>query len=93
MSKFKYEVIDNKLVVGLDSNEDGQASLELKLSLAEAIQEAFKKSEGVQGVKSATVKFEGAKLILVVDSDKDGEPLLHLTLDLFEGIEETGVLK
>lgn len=93
MSKIKYDIQENNLVIGLDANEDGQNSLEVKLSLSEAIQEAFKKGVAVEGVKSATVKFEGTKLIVVVDSDKDGEALLTLSADLFEGLEETGALK
>lgn len=93
MSKVNYKVEANKLVIGLDANEDGQNSLNLSIDLNEAVQEAFKKGEKVEGVKSASVKFEGTVLMIVVDSDKDGEPLLDLKIDLFEGIEETGILK
>ena len=92
-NKLNYEVKDNALSVGLDANQDGQNSLNLKLQLSEAVQEAFAKGVAVEGVKSASIKFEGSKLVLVVDTDKDGEALLNLEVDLFEAIEETGVLK
>lgn len=93
MSKVNYKVQDNSLQVGLDANEDGQNSLTLKININEAIAEAFKKGAAVDGVKSASIKFEGSKLVLIVDSDKDSEQLLSLEADLFEAIEETGVLK
>jgi len=93
MSKVKYVVQDSNLKVSLDANEDGVASLDLTLNLSEALQEAFNKEAAVEGVQTASIKFEGSKLVLIVDTDKDGEPLLTLELDLFEAIEETGILK
>lgn len=93
MSKVNYKVQDNNLQVGLDANEDGQNSLTLKINLSEAIKEALKKGAAVEGVKTATIKFEGLKLIVVIDSDKDGVPLLTVEADITEAIEETGILK
>lgn len=93
MSKLNYKVQDNNLLVGLDTNQDGQNSLELKLNLSEAVKEAFSNGTSLEGVKPAVIKFEGTKLILVVDTDKDGEHLLTLNLDLIETLEEIGFLK
>lgn len=93
MSKFDVSVEGDVLVLGLDSNEDGEKVLEAKLHLNEALQEAFKKGDAVEGVKVVDFKFSLTKLTVSIDTDKDGEKLLELTIDLAEAIDETGVLK
>lgn len=93
MSKVNYEIKDGHLILGGDTNEDGQNSVGLKLSLNEAVEEAFKKGEAVEGVKVAQVKFLGTQLQVLVDTDKDGEQLLELTLDIGEILDEAGVFK
>lgn len=91
--KLVFDVKDNHLVLGLDADKDGVKSLDLKLSLTEAVQEAFAKGTAVEGVKSASIRFEGMSLVIVIDTDKDGEALLTFTANLPEGIKETGILK
>ena len=93
MSKFDFEIKDNQLIATGDSNEDGQPVATIKLSLNEAVQEAFSKGEAVEGVKVADVKFTGTQLIVSVDTDRDGEKLLDLTIDLAEALDESGLLK
>lgn len=93
MKKVNYKVEGGKLLLGLDSNEDGANSIDLELEINEAIQEAFAKGEEVEGAKSVKVAFTGTTLTVEVDSDKDGEALLLLKVNLAEAIDETGVLK
>lgn len=93
MEKFNYEVEDGKLKLGLDSNKDGVNSINLELSLNEAIGEALAKGAEVEGAKSVSVAFTGTTLVVEVDSDKDGEKLMKLEINLAEAIDETGVLK
>lgn len=88
MGKLNYEVKEGVLHMGADSNEDGENSISLKLHLNEAIQEAFKKGEAVEGVKVVGFKFELTKLKLQLDTDKDGENLLELEIDLAESFDE-----
>ena len=86
--KVNYEVKDNALNVGLDSNEDGQNSVSLKVNLSEALGEAFQKGTAVEGAKVVEVKFELTKLKVVLDTDKDDENLLELEIDLAEAFDE-----
>jgi len=88
MSKGSLEFKDGKLVAGLDTNEDGQNVLEVKISMTEALEEVLKREDPKEGVKIADLKMDGAKLILKVDTDKDGEELLDLVFDLSEGLDE-----
>lgn len=88
MGKISQKVEDNKLKVAVDSNEDGEASLALQLNISEGIQEAMRTGTAVEGVKPASIKFNGTKMIVVIDSDKDGESSLELTVDLMESVDE-----
>lgn len=88
MSKLNQEIKDGKLHVGVDSNEDGENSLALKLNLSEAIQEAIAKGEAVEGVKVVDFKFELTKLVIKLDTDKDGEEVIELVVDLAESFDE-----
>lgn len=88
MSKVNFEVKDAALNVGVDVNEDGQNSVNLKVFLSEALEEAFKKEAAVDGVKVAEVKFELTKLKIILDTDKDGEKLMELEVDLAETFDE-----
>ena len=94
MSKVNFKVEDGFLKAGIDANEDGQESMNLKLSMNEAIQEAFQKGVSIEGAKVVDFKFELTRLKLVIDTDKDGENLLELDIDLAEAIDEaTGAFK
>ncbi len=93
MSKVNFKIEDNQLKVGLDADQDGVNSLNLKVELSEAFKEAFNKGTAVEGIKSASIKFQDGKLVAVIDTDKDGVAALTLELNLPEGIKETGVLK
>jgi len=88
MSKLNFDVKDGSLKVGVDSNEDGQNSLDLELSLSEAVGEALSRGEAVEGAKLVELKFELTTLVLKVDTDKDGEKLLDLKVDLGEAADE-----
>lgn len=93
MSKYNIGVEGETLKVGLDLNEDGQEVVTLKLSLKEAVQEAFTKGGKIEGVKVVDFRFELTQLVLKIDSDQDGETLAEIRIDLAEAIDEAGVLK
>lgn len=88
------EYRDGHIVAGIDSNKDGENSVSVKLSIAEALQEGFaalkkgEKKEIVVDVKSVRYKFEDGKIIVEVDTDKDGEALLTVDVDMAESFEE-----
>lgn len=86
--KVSIEFKDNALVAGLDSNQDGEKSIDLKLHLKEALAEAMDKGEAQVDAKVVSVKFELTKLKVMIDTDKDGEPLLELTVDLGDSFDE-----
>lgn len=94
MAKFDVKVEENKLKLGLDSDEDGVNSVTLSIVLDEAVQEILKKGEAVEG--ETVVKFAiqpTGELSLKVDTDKDGEPSVELNVNIMEGINEAGLLK
>lgn len=86
--KVDYAFAGDELQVGVDSNQDGQKAIMLKLKLSEAVGEAFAKGEAVEGVEVVGFKFEGSKLMIEIDSDKDGEKVLVLEADLAEVADE-----
>ena len=88
MSKLNQEIKDGKLLVGVDTNEDGENSLSMKLNLSEAVSEAIAKGEAVEGVKVVDFKFELTKLVIKLDTDKDGENVLELVVDIAESFDE-----
>lgn len=88
MGKLSSVFEGNKLKVGLDLNEDGEKSVELELSVNEALQEAMRTGKEVEGVKMVSMKFVGSKMVIVLDTDKDGEPVAKLSVDLMESIDE-----
>lgn len=91
--QFNVKVENDNLVFGADFNKDGEPSIKGKLSLTEAIKEAFMKGTAVEGVKVASLKFALTKLIVVIDTDKDGQNLLEIEVDLAEGLDEAGLIK
>lgn len=93
MSKFEAKVEEGKLVASLDMNEDGEKLLQVKLSMGEAIEEAFKKGQKLEGVKLVSFGFEGKALVMKVDSDQDGQEVLELKVDLGEALDEVGLFK
>ena len=88
MSKVNYEVKKGNLHIGIDSNEDGQNAISIKLSLTEAIQEAIFRGTPLEGAKVVDFKFDLTRLILKIDTDRDGEALLELEIDLAEVFDE-----
>lgn len=88
MSKVNYAVKDGNLNIGVDSNEDGQNSVTIKLNLTEAIQEAIFRGDAVEGAKVVDFSFQFTKLVLKIDTDRDGEALLELEIDLAEVFDE-----
>jgi len=86
--KLKFEVKGGVLNLGVDADEDGEKSLEIKLHLTEAVQEAFDRGTPLEGAKLVDFKFEGTKLVLKLDTDKDGEALLEFEVNLAEAIDE-----
>ena len=83
-----FEMQGSKLMLGVDSNKDGEKLLELSLDVSEGFKEAMKKGVALEGVKMVSFKFEGTKLQLVLDTDKDGKELMSLSLDLMEALDE-----
>ena len=51
MKKFDVKTEDGKVCLGLDLNGDGQNSIDLKLKMSEAIEEAFARGEAIEGAK------------------------------------------
>jgi hypothetical protein len=90
--KINFEIKENKLQVGVDTDQDGEKSLDLKVHLGEAIQEAFARQEAIEGNKLVSIKFELTKLRIKVDTDKDGEEVLDLSIDLGESFSEVSGL-
>ncbi len=88
MGKVSYTVKDQELNLAVDLNEDGEPSVEMKLNINEGIQEAMRTGKPVEGVKVASMKFEGTKLVLVLDTDQDGEPVASMKIDMIESIDE-----
>lgn len=86
--KLNFEVKDGNLEIGLDSNQDGEKSLKMKLYLSEALGEVMSRGDAVEGAKLVSLKFEFTKLKVQIDTDKDGEPLLELEIDLGEVFDE-----
>ena len=92
--KLTFEVKDGALNLAVDSNQDGEPVVKMKLNLSEAVQESFSKGEAIEGVKVVDFKFSLTKLNLTLDTDRDGEKLLELEIDLAEGLDEgTGLFK
>ncbi len=92
--KISTEFKDGTLIAGLDLNQDGEKSFDMKIHLNEALEEAIKRGEPIEGAKVVDFKFELTKMILVLDTDKDGEKLLELKIDLAEAFDEgTSLIK
>lgn len=80
----------------LDTDGDGVKSINLKLHLSEAFQEAMEKFKGGEEVidpvkvevKALELKFVGGTMQLSIDTDKDGEKLLELEANLMEAVDE-----
>lgn len=88
MSKVETKIEDGKVVVAVDSNEDGQASLKLNVKLDEAIKEAIKRGDKVEGEAVVKFKMTATGLSLDLDTDRDGVPSLSLEADLGEIFDE-----
>lgn len=86
--KLDFSVEEGKLKFSLDPNADGENLLDGELVLSEALGEAFKKGEKVEGAKVVDFDFSLSKLKIVLDTDKDGEKLLELNIDLSEALDE-----
>lgn len=91
--KFDVSFENNELNLGIDLNKDGEKLMKVKLNLGEAIQEAFKKGEAIEGAKVVAFEFKLTKLVVKIDTDRDGESLLEIEIDLAEALDEVGVLK
>ena len=83
-----YKFEDGKFSFSVDSNKDGEPSLKGSILLDEAIQEAFKKGEALEGVKAVKFDVSLGGLKCEVDSDKDGEKSLEIEVNFGEAIDE-----
>lgn len=86
--KINVTMEESKLKVGVDTNEDGQNAVEVKLNVKEGLEELFSKGEVKLEVKTLSLKLVGTKVVMTVDTDKDGESLLEVDADLLESYEE-----
>ena len=84
----KYEVKGSEFHLAVDSNDDGEPVLQMKLKMNEALKEAMKRGDAVEGAKVVGVEFSATKLMIKIDSDKDGESMIDLEIDLMEGFDE-----
>ena len=72
-----------------DSDKDGEASVGLKLNVAESLDEVFAYISKQENVKLKTiVKQEEGKLRFLLDADYDGEPTLEFYIDFKEAGQE-----
>lgn len=98
MSKASVKFVGGSLVVGLDTNEDGQNVMDLKINMQETLEEAFaaikkgEKKEVELDVKKVVLKFGAEGMTLTVDTDQDGENSIELNVSLMEAVDEVGDL-
>ena len=96
MSKASVKFENGSLVAGLDTNEDGQNVMDLKINMQETLEEAFaalkKGEESVVeiDVKKVELKFGAEGMSLTIDTDQDGENSIELDVSLMEAIDEGG---
>ena len=86
--KYDVKFEDGKLKVLVDTNQDGQALLDLSLIMAEGLSELVAKGTPIEGRAMFNYKMDGASLHLSLDTDKDGEDSLELKVDLGEALDE-----
>lgn len=93
MGKVDVDVVDNALVVKVDTNEDGEPVAQAKIHLTEAIQEGLKKGESVviEGAKKVEFSFGLTGLKVKIDSDQDGEAVAEVEINLPEALDESGL--
>lgn len=87
-----YKVQDGAIAVTYDKDEDGIPSAEAKLHLSEAIAEALKRGEAVEGVGKFKFAMNGTRLVVELDTDQDGEKSFEIALDLAEAANEAGLI-
>lgn len=94
VKKVEVKVEEGKLIIGVDTNQDGQKLVNAELNLGEGLQEIIAKlkkgedSEIKVDAKAVKFSFTGSKLILEIDTDKDGEILGKVEIDIAEGLDE-----
>lgn len=93
MSKIDWGFEGTNFNVSADTNEDGEASISLGLSMTEAISEIGSLIGGKKEVVEIPVKVlrltsQGGKLTVEVDPNTDGNPLLKVSADLAEIADE-----
>ena len=93
MDKVNLKIEDNALMIGVDTNEDGENVVDIKLSLNEALQEALKKGEEVkiEDAKKVSFSFGLTGLEIKIDTDQDGEEVASVKINLPEAIDEAGL--
>ena len=85
---FNYKFEDGKFSFSVDTDKDGEPSVEGFIILDEAIQEAMKKGVPIEGQKSVTFSTSLGGLKMVVDTDKDGQPSGEMNVSFGEVISE-----
>ena len=88
MGAVKVTFDEGKLKFGVDTNRDGENSIEGNVNLNEAVQEAFKRGEAVEGVGVVQYKISPAGIEFKFDTDKDGEALGELKASFMEAADE-----
>jgi len=83
-----YKFEGNKFELSVDSDKDGEPSVELVIMIDEVLQEAFKKGIAVEGKKAVEFDVSLGGLKMIADTDKDGEPSIELKVSLGEAISE-----
>ena len=96
MKNFPIKFENGILEAGLDTNNDGENAVSVKLDTKEGLEEAFARvlkgeSTGEKITldgKTIEVEFGVGGVKLKVDTDRDGEPLLVLDISLMESFDE-----
>ena len=86
MKDFGYEFEGSQVKAFIDSDNDGNKSLELKLGLKELVEEILLK--GGKAEKKISFEMNGLNLVAKVDTDGDGEAVFELVANIAEAGDE-----
>jgi translation elongation factor EF-1beta len=91
--KFEVKFKESKLELSLDTNQDGQKLVYIKVNMNEALQETMNRGDKIEGAKLVSFEFGLKGLKLKLDTDQDGEELLEMNIDFMEAIDEAELAK
>lgn len=84
---------DGRLILGADSNLDGEKALTIDIDMNEGLQEIINRGEVIKDAKIVDYEFSLQKLMIKLDTDRDGDHSVFIELNLAELLDEVGLLK